>query len=509
MRKQVMIWRQGIAVVALLAVPLTPAIASAPPSVGVSAQLIKQSVSVVLYPSNPVARSSSDDQVTLNFGPGLYSGLSVEGLSDLAGSTVNFRNGLIISGRNSVGTITTGVAITFTNNTSRAFRPVINSTLLAAGLGLYVSDQLRDPFGNNAADTCSSAALFNCAAQTQQSFRSIQNYANSWSAFDFDISVNGNSIYALGGKVGTDVNGVFYTDFAKVQANGSTLHADTILDNFQLISDPLTPWARGYAWNDTNVLVRLPDLVAPGASVTAIYTIKTSSLISPNAFGTSLRNGLNETQIAYAAFADPTGGSDPDQNIEALSISSFLRQALNSGPDTIDGLDLSGQGTFRLPGDGNSTNEPIASNRTYTATILNPVINDRDEFFTSFVGGVNINVVPEPASWAMLIAGFGLTGTMLRRRRMAGRLTSASSASTGARARSGASSIGICPTLSRIVTRAFGSFCENQAADATGISLSSRPQMIAVGLVKLVRAAPSSGRRGPENRSMVAPRLPG
>ena len=27
--------------------------------------------------------------------------------------------------------------------------------------------------------------------------------------------------------------------------------------------------------------------------------------------------------------------------------------------------------------------------------------------------------VPEPASWAMLIAGFGLTGAMLRRRRHA------------------------------------------------------------------------------------------
>jgi hypothetical protein len=26
-------------------------------------------------------------------------------------------------------------------------------------------------------------------------------------------------------------------------------------------------------------------------------------------------------------------------------------------------------------------------------------------------------VVPEPASWAMLLAGFGLTGAMMRRRR--------------------------------------------------------------------------------------------
>ena len=31
----------------------------------------------------------------------------------------------------------------------------------------------------------------------------------------------------------------------------------------------------------------------------------------------------------------------------------------------------------------------------------------------------NVSAVPEPASWAMLIAGFGLTGAALRRRRMA------------------------------------------------------------------------------------------
>lgn len=32
--------------------------------------------------------------------------------------------------------------------------------------------------------------------------------------------------------------------------------------------------------------------------------------------------------------------------------------------------------------------------------------------------GVWITAVPEPASWAMLIAGFGLVGGTLRRRRM-------------------------------------------------------------------------------------------
>jgi hypothetical protein len=34
----------------------------------------------------------------------------------------------------------------------------------------------------------------------------------------------------------------------------------------------------------------------------------------------------------------------------------------------------------------------------------------------SYSGLVSLGTVPEPASWAMLIAGFGLTGAMMRRR---------------------------------------------------------------------------------------------
>ncbi len=34
-------------------------------------------------------------------------------------------------------------------------------------------------------------------------------------------------------------------------------------------------------------------------------------------------------------------------------------------------------------------------------------------------GQLNISTVPEPGSWAMLIAGFGLTGAAMRRRRLA------------------------------------------------------------------------------------------
>jgi len=42
-----------------------------------------------------------------------------------------------------------------------------------------------------------------------------------------------------------------------------------------------------------------------------------------------------------------------------------------------------------------------------------------------FVLNLSQTAVPEPASWAMLIAGFGFTGATLRRRRLANRIVSA------------------------------------------------------------------------------------
>jgi hypothetical protein len=44
-------------------------------------------------------------------------------------------------------------------------------------------------------------------------------------------------------------------------------------------------------------------------------------------------------------------------------------------------------------------------------------INNRDDDFEDFV--VRVEVVPEPQSWAMLIAGFGLVGAIRRRRTQA------------------------------------------------------------------------------------------
>jgi hypothetical protein len=54
---------------------------------------------------------------------------------------------------------------------------------------------------------------------------------------------------------------------------------------------------------------------------------------------------------------------------------------------------------------------PLDSNGVFAAN------NGLGEF--TAIGSLNAAVIPEPASWALLIAGFGLTGAAMRRRRIA------------------------------------------------------------------------------------------
>jgi hypothetical protein len=49
----------------------------------------------------------------------------------------------------------------------------------------------------------------------------------------------------------------------------------------------------------------------------------------------------------------------------------------------------------------------------------NVQLNEGTPIEFTLTGGAGVDPVPEPASWAMLIAGFGLTGAAMRRRRTA------------------------------------------------------------------------------------------
>ena len=91
-----------------------------------------------------------------------------------------------------------------------------------------------------------------------------------------------------------------------------------------------------------------------------------------------------------------------------------------SAPFTVvsEGCGFWGCSTFNpLPGNTSFyTAQEVHGVLKFAGTFTSLSFTDTSENWHGFTVGTT-NAVPEPASWAMLIAGFGLTGAVLRRRR--------------------------------------------------------------------------------------------
>ena len=88
------------------------ALAASPALAGTSAKLIQATSQ---YSIANQAGTPSADNLSYANGAGNYHGVGLEGLSELASTTILFKNGVVVAGSGAYGTMTTGVAITFTN----------------------------------------------------------------------------------------------------------------------------------------------------------------------------------------------------------------------------------------------------------------------------------------------------------------------------------------------------------------------------------------------------------
>lgn len=144
--------------------------------------------------------------------------------------------------------------------------------------------------------------------------------------------------------------------------------------------------------------------------------------------------------LDLTGYSGSTGNSGVQQTIDTLvggayTLSFYLGQFVGSAPVTVM-ANAGGAATVvtdpNVVGAGTVTNGTQWTLATYdftatdsrtTLSLYNGTTN------TDFIGLDNVSVsgpsaippgaVPEPASWAMMIAGFGLTGAALRRRRRA------------------------------------------------------------------------------------------
>jgi hypothetical protein len=218
--------------------------------------------------------------------------------------------------------------------------------------------------------------------------------------FDFDVRLEGaaDPLYSLSSRIGYDSGGNYYED---------TAAAELALDNFQKVIG--STYSHAFTWDDTGVDIETGVTINPGESVTVIFTT-TSIAYAVDASGFAftdwsdpLNPYSNQVQtLVYASFGDPTGGKGGGGRRLAFS---------GASDPGLDGVNTNDFAVFEVP-----TEEVDEVNRTVIGSLVG-----KTTFLpkSEFPYGRPAGAVPEPASWAMMIAGLGLVGGVLRRRQPA------------------------------------------------------------------------------------------
>jgi hypothetical protein len=321
------------------------------------------------------------------FGSANYNNYQVSTTIDNSTGYIDFANNGTSSGFGDSLTTTTVIQVNFKNDTNSAVNTTLDSTIIPGGFGFYVGNlagnpTLQDPGFNTDLNQAPLASDVNQTPEVSQgSFFDVDSYNPSpWNignaSFSFKI-LSGSTVVAsytaslalyLTGPPGaapTGVDPVLTDSFS------------TPLTNFGAISVDDPTKAVGYQWDATNISVPLGELAA-GASTSLTYeTSVTTDSESPGvpAFGYDL--------IAYAGFGDP------------------IRKSAGTGTDPYFPLLELDAPTFDA-----ATGELSAGAFQAYAPAQLP-LDDIDLTAPA----------PEPGTWMLMLAGVGLVGSTLRRRR--------------------------------------------------------------------------------------------
>jgi hypothetical protein len=292
---------------------------------------------------------------------------------------IAFANNGTVSGLNSYVQSSTSIAVTYTNTTSTAVNATLTSTILPGGFGFYEGNLAGNPTYSNGV-----VADVNQTPESKTAnLLSLNGYfpTASWQvgavAFSFEI-LDGSSVLAdYTGSATLDLleNCTETGCSAPYMALGSVSGtATTELADFGLIAADSAEKAIGWSWDATTVSLALGTLGA-GASTTLTYltTVTVETDINKSSVA-------NQALIAYAGFGDPIGkeagaGGINDPNFPLLDLS----------PPTFN------------PVTGDATSPDFIN--------YGPDIPPND-----------VTVTPEPQTWALMLAGVGLAGAVLRRR---------------------------------------------------------------------------------------------
>lgn len=289
------------------------------------------------------------------------------------GKSVSFTSGNTVLGQFAGSTSFSDVTFRVTNNSDLAQVAQLSSEITAASMGFYVAD------GRGGAQGCGSnpAACSQVGSLAAQGLGpALHDTFNSFSvggngtdgtlaraSFDFNVRSGDEQLLHLGGTMYLNSDGVFVDEglqsaFGFLNATNESLGNANSGDVTSWGAKDIGPFALG--------------LLEGGAFADVTYNITVSSQVNVGC----LNDGA--CLVAFSAFGDPVGRGGGVSSVDSASFRAFA-QSFGLGPQFITGLDFQ--------------DTPLTATATFGS-------------------------VPEPATWTMMIAGFGLLGAALRRRRV-------------------------------------------------------------------------------------------
>jgi hypothetical protein len=325
----------------------------------------------------------------VNGPPSLYlndykgQGTGYSAFTDTDSQFIYFESGSMTAGAGNASRSVTEVAIDLTADANSGQIDRLVSSVFGSSFGFYVAG-----FGAGE-PVCAGITLPTCGvADSGAGFGELFNQmavgaSIATSRIAFDVLLDGAVVRSIAGSITMVASAGGQVTFVENFGSGADA-LGSVLSNFRF--DGIDNYAYGYTWDDTAFTVLFPDALDIGESGTVTYriTTQTMSLADP-------RIVTDNAVIAYACFPDPVGRGGGNESSAPFRAMNF---AGNESDDTCD--DFSNPDT-----------------RKYALQL--PTLKDGAVVF----GPGDAPGVPEPASWAMLIAGFGLVGAGLRRRRAA------------------------------------------------------------------------------------------
>jgi hypothetical protein len=289
-------------------------------------------------------------------------GASFEANVTTSTNHVSFKSGVAASGPYSIATATSIADVTVANDSSHAINiHSFGSTIIPAGLGFYLQDRSTPLVGTNIFTGYGEAPAGNSFDDLPaESIFAI-------AGFDFEITDDfDDTLYSLSGQIALLATGSGVTTIYDLN------DAEGVLSGFTGVhGTPDNPLAYAFAWDATNISVGVNHgHLLPEESLTLHYRATVNTTTYTNCISPTI------CLVGYSGFGDPIGRGG--------------------------GVDSLGVGAYDLGG-------PI------TDIVFNPVDFDPVTFGRGDI--TNGSGTPEPATWAVMILGFGLAGAAMRRRR--------------------------------------------------------------------------------------------